>query len=386
MREPKILAKLGPPLAFAIIFLWIMSSLTAEEIPCVWTGVKKIVAVGDLHGDYNNFVKILKETGMVNKGLHWAGGRTHLVQTGDAMDRGPDAKKILDLMINLEKEAKIAGGQFHFLIGNHEEMNITGITFDYPGNVPAEQLVSFLPAGYRQKREKEFRKLADRDAPPGPRTLVDSVARFRKYWAEVVQNESQARAEYTMNFDRTYGKWILKHNAVIKINDVVFAHGGISERFSRWKLQDINDTLRLELEILRVHIASGVPLPPAFTPKIVYVSDGPLWDREFAREDEKAFQPEVDRILADLGVKYMIIAHTPHVVHSKEDMSRFQGKIWIIDTGISEVYGGHPSALIIEGDNFSVWGVKNDQKDSGPVDVSWWGFLRFLDFRFLPAG
>ena len=386
MPGPGIQPRLGPRWTFALIFLCLFSSLGAEEIPCVWAGVEKIVAVGDLHGDYNNFVKILKGTGMVSDGLHWAGGRTHLVQTGDVLDRGPDAKKIFDLMITLEKEAITAGGQFHFLIGNHEEMNITGITFDYPGNVVVEQFVSFLRAGYRQKREKEFRKLADKEAPPGPRPLVDSVERFRKYWADEIKNDPQARTEYLVNFNEKYGKWILKHNAVVKINDVVFAHGGISERFSKWKLEDINDTLRLELEIFRVNIVSGVPLPLAFTPKIVYVSDGPLWDRELAREDEKAFQPEVDQILAALEAKYMVVAHTPRIVHSKEDMSRFQGKIWIIDTGISEVYGGHPSALIIEGDNFSVWGVKNDKKNPDLLNAFRGGILRLLDFRLEPAG
>jgi hypothetical protein len=386
MPEPKILARLGRPLVLAAFFLCFFSSLGAEEIPCVWTGVEKIVAVGDLHGDYSNFVKILKATGMVKDGLHWAGGRTHLVQTGDAMDRGPDAKNILDLMIILEKEAKTAGGQFHFLIGNHEEMNITGITFDYPGNVSVEQFVSFLPAGYRQKREKEFRKLADKETSPGPRPLVDSVETFRKYWSDEIKNNPQARTEYLVNFNDKYGKWILRHNAVVKINDVVFAHGGISERFSKWKLKDINDTLRTELEMLRLNLVSGNPLPPAFTPKIVYVSDGPLWDRELAREDENAFQPEVDRILANLGAKYMVIAHTPHIVHSKKEMSRFQGKIWIIDTGISEVYGGHPSALIIEGDNFSVWGINNDHQESDASNILYGSFFGFLGFRFLPAG
>jgi hypothetical protein len=53
----------------------------------------------------------------------------------------------------------------------------------------------------------------------------------------------------------------------------------------------------------------------------------------------------------------MIIAHTPKIPRNINDMQRFGGKVWIVDTGISRVYGGPPSALIIQNGNFSVWGV-----------------------------
>src|SRR4030042_2360365 len=76
----------------------------AASIPCVWTGVEKIIAVGDLHGDYENFVLILKnpKVRLVDDNLHWIGGKTHLVQTGDIMDRGERAKEIFDLLMRLE--------------------------------------------------------------------------------------------------------------------------------------------------------------------------------------------------------------------------------------------------------------------------------------------
>jgi hypothetical protein len=64
-----------------------------------------------------------------------------------------------------------------------------------------------------------------------------------------------------------------------------------------------------------------------------------------------------------------VIAHTPIVIHTKAEMSRFQGKVWIIDTGISRIFpGGHQSALIIEDDNFSVWGVPDGQQNQNPLD------------------
>jgi hypothetical protein len=74
---------------FILASFSILLSARAAEIPCVWSDVEKIVTVGDLHGDYENFVKILLGTGLVDEKLQWAGRDTHFVQTGDIMDRGP---------------------------------------------------------------------------------------------------------------------------------------------------------------------------------------------------------------------------------------------------------------------------------------------------------
>jgi hypothetical protein len=146
---------------FSILFvLALLINLFAASTQCVWTGVEKIIAVGDIHGDYKNFVKTLEGTQLVDEELHWIGGKTHFVQTGDIMDRGPEAKKAFNLIRSLEKEAKKAGGEVHMLIGNHEMMNITGIAFDYPDYVTVEQFISFLPERYCREKEKEFFKLS----------------------------------------------------------------------------------------------------------------------------------------------------------------------------------------------------------------------------------
>ena len=52
----------------------------------------------------------------------WAGGKAHLVQTGDITDRGPDSARIIRHLAGL---ARHAGGFIHLLIGNHELMNMT---------------------------------------------------------------------------------------------------------------------------------------------------------------------------------------------------------------------------------------------------------------------
>ncbi|NIO47953.1 MAG: hypothetical protein GTN73_00725 [Candidatus Aminicenantes bacterium] len=364
MRKTKTL------LLLAVLVLAFLAHLYAADIQCIWTDIKKIVAVGDIHGDYKAFIKILKGTGLIDKELHWTGGRTHLVQIGDVLDRGDYAKEIFDLLMRLEKEAEKAGGKVHMLIGNHEELNITGQIFNRE-EFTLRQLVSFLPDGYREKQVKKFRKILGNN--PTKKTGLDSSldSNLMPFW-ENMYNELRtnrrhpARSEYISNFNKIYGKWILKQNAVIKINNIIFVHGGVSEKFSKWELKKINNRLRVELEDLRRAAMNFTqPRIPDYRRQIVYAQDGPYWYREFATKNQDDFKENVDRILNNLEAEYMVIAHTPKVIQTKEDMQLFQGRIWIIDTGISEPYRkymrGRLSALIINKGKFDVWGLDNEK-------------------------
>ena len=110
----------------------------AATIQDDWQGVERIVAIGDIHGDYDNYMAVLKNAGVVNRRGRWAAGKTHVVQVGDIPDRGPDTLKIIEHLQKLEKQAEKAGGRLHLLIGNHEHMNITGdLRYVHPGEYEA---------------------------------------------------------------------------------------------------------------------------------------------------------------------------------------------------------------------------------------------------------
>src|SRR5262245_3667344 len=81
--------------------------------PCEFTGVSRIVAVGDVHGAADRFIGILQAAGLIDDKQHWSGGRAHLVQLGDVLDRGPDSRRALDLLRRLEDEAAKDGGAVH---------------------------------------------------------------------------------------------------------------------------------------------------------------------------------------------------------------------------------------------------------------------------------
>lgn len=358
-------------LILAVFILASLVHLYAADIQCVWTGVEKIIAVGDIHGDYKAFIKILKGTGLIDGELHWTGGKTHLVQIGDVMDRGDYAKEILDLLMKLEKEAKEAGGKVHMLLGNHEELNITGLIFNRGDEFTTRQLVSFLPDGYREKQVKKFRKKLGDNGPKETGLASSLDSDLMPFWENVLHElrtngKHPARRAYIQNFNKIYGKWLLQRNVVIKINNIIFVHGGISEKFSKWGLKKINNRLRIELEDLRRAAMNFTrPKIPDYRRQIVFEPNGPYWYRLFAISDQDAFKENVDRILKNLEAEYVVIAHTPRVIKTKKDMQLFQGRIWIIDTGISELYrtrmGGRLSALIIDNGEFDVWGLNNEK-------------------------
>src|SRR3954469_19764409 len=66
---------------------------------------QKIIALGDLHGDYDAFLALLAQAGLVDAKGHWSGGKTTFVQLGDVVDRGPKSRDIILHLQRLQKEA-----------------------------------------------------------------------------------------------------------------------------------------------------------------------------------------------------------------------------------------------------------------------------------------
>lgn len=333
---------------------------TDEDILCEWSGVKRIVAVGDLHGAYEYFRDILIGTGLIDPDNRWIGGQTHLVQIGDVMDRGDEAKAIFDLIRILEKEAEEAGGYVHLLIGNHEEMNLGDIALDREGYVSAGQFRDFLPEKYVLSQEKRF----SRRAGIYPSENDPEKPDFTEFWDTIIakadgNSNYSPRKLYYKNFVDEYGRWLLGKNVVIKINDIVFVHGGISEFFSKRGLREINDRYRLEMDDLISAILTGLsPNIPEYDREILFYPEGPLWYRDLALPMTSEFEDDVIRILNNLEAEHIVVAHTPTTAVGKENMSRYGGRVWIIDTGIADYYrsiGGHVSALVIEDGVFDVW-------------------------------
>ena len=324
----------------ALVFALFVSAVLAAgagQRESEFSGVERIVAVGDLHGAYDSFARILRGTGLVDESLHWSGGAAHLVQIGDVLDRGPDARKIFDLIRRLEDEAAAAGGRVHMLIGNHEALALLGMTFDYDGFVTVEQLLSFLPENVRQRTEEEFRRRAGPEADLAP------------LWRDLARRDLGIQSAYFDFLRERYGLWLAGHDTAVKIDRIVFVHGGFSEEYSRWSLGRLNQAVSQEL----CGAIQNRPIPR----RVVFDARGPLWYRDDARSQESVMNREIDRVLENLKATALVVGHTPtDGSRTLGRMSRFGGRVWTIDTGIWNPRTGRLGALIIKNGSFRVWG------------------------------
>ena len=82
--------------------------LLAVGSQVAWAGewqfqdVDRVIAVSDIHGEYDGMVRTFNNAGVIDDELVWAAGDAHLVITGDLLDRGPDSRKVMDLIMRLE--------------------------------------------------------------------------------------------------------------------------------------------------------------------------------------------------------------------------------------------------------------------------------------------
>lgn len=328
VRRARRTARMALVLGLAIgLLLWRPGpTISHAAAPCEFEDVERIVAIGDVHGAYGRYVEILRATQVVDDRMRWAGGRTHLVQLGDVLDRGPDSRKVVDLLRRLEREAASKGGRVHFLLGNHEVMRLLGdLRYVHPGEY----------AAFQTPRSEDVRE-----------RLVQGLA--PNVQEQVLKDTPLGQVEMRLAFGRQgdYGGQLRRLNAVVRINGIVFLHGGISPAVADLGCDAINETVRKDL-------TAGLDktrTSPAST--LTAREDGPLWYRGLALEPE-TFSPQVDEILSKQQARVIAVAHT--LAPTRRITSRFDGKVLLLDTGMQQAYvpDGRASALEIQGGVFT---------------------------------
>lgn len=297
-----------------------------------WDGVERVVAIGDVHGDFNQFVQVLRYADLIDVKNKWSGGKTHVVQLGDIPDRGPDTRKIMDFLMDLEKQAKKKGGMVHVLIGNHEAMNIYG---DLRYTIP-EEFTAFKTIESEQVRSQFWDLHLNELRQKGEGGKA--TAEYRKQWDK---EHPAGWFEHRIEFgpQGRYYKWILSRNAVVRINDTLFLHGGLSPKYAAKTREDINRTVVEELKDLTKLVGGMVP-----------DEEGPLWYRGLAHEEEAKLAEHVDGLLKLHGVKRIVVGHSPT---AGAILPRFGGKVLLADVGLSAAHGGRSACVVIQGDQVS---------------------------------
>ena len=306
----------------------------------------RIVAIGDIHGSFDNFVAILTKAGLIDANRRWAGGKTVLVHTGDTADRGPRVRDALDLLMALEKQASSAGGKVHVVLGNHEVMNLVNDLRD----VGVEAMTAFGgEAAYRAAFETDGR----------------------------------------------YGKWLRSKPLLVEVDGTIFMHAGIDLEFStdsldalnkrvdreieewdngaRWleekkltqpgaRFVDIAAAARAEVERLNALAATEPSKLPPDAPKIaalllplanvhtsaLFHAQGPLWFRGFDTWSDEEGATRMAALLKHHRVKRFVTGHS--VQKGGRINPRFGGTLFLIDTGMLNGKfwpSGRPSALEI---------------------------------------
>lgn len=306
----------------AIVIALVFARPLAAANQCEWTGIERVVAVGDVHGAYDRFVEILKVAGVIDSGLHWAAGSAHVVQLGDIVDRGDDSRKTLDLVRRLEKEAQAARGQLHLLLGNHEAARMLG--------------------DLRLTAAGEYAAFATGDSESVREKVLSSLKPTAEEREKLVQEIPLGSIEMRQAFGRDgeYGRWLRQLPVTVKINGFMFVHGGISPTVAPLGCAAINEQVRRELT---EDLDKTVEAPlVSLTARV----DGPLWYRGLAQETE-AFAPQIDEILARAQARAIVVGHT--VTPTGRVTPRFDGRVIQIDTGMQPAYaqGGRASALEI---------------------------------------
>lgn len=321
---------------YLVLAFLVFSSLARAEVRQIdeyqWEGVERIVAVGDLHGDYDNYLATLRAAGIVDRKGKWAGGAAHLVQTGDIPDRGPDTLKIIEHITRLDKQARRKGGRVHSLIGNHEAMNVYG-DLRY---VSEGEYAAFATRGSEALRDRYFELYLARIEAQDPERYAALPADFRDKWNmehPLGWLEHRQAWDPAWNPDGQYAKWVLNSKVAIRINETLFLHGGISGFYCQNSLDSLTENVRSHLENFEPGNAG-----------ILEDDFGPLWYRGLSGVEPLATPETVDAILAQHGIKHIAVGHTPT---SGVIWPRYDAKVIMIDTGISRAYGGHLGYLEI---------------------------------------
>ena len=263
----------------------------------IFRNVDRVFTMGDIHGGYYELIELLKNNGIIDENLKWNWGKGHLVFLGDLFDRGDYVTECLWLIYRLEHEAKKAGGHVHLLLGNHELMIMDEDTRDI-------------------SRKYEYLS----------RYLEFNLGQF-----------------YGNDFE--IGKWLRSKKTVMKINNNLFVHGGISPEFLNTgiNIPDLNNLVYryLNNELDSTEIADA---------ELIFGNKGPFWYRGYFgiwNDDEQITEESVDKTLEFFNVSKIIVGHT----NVNQIKSLYNRKIYATDIPyyLSDIV---LQGLLIEGETF----------------------------------
>ena len=262
-----------------------------------YKGVKKMLVISDIEGNFEAFRKLLQGNKVIDENFNWTFGKDHLVLVGDFVDRGKMVTEVLWLIYSLEEKAKAAGGYVHYILGNHEIMNMAN-EIDYVN----ERYIQ-----HAQLMNKPYMQLF------GPNAEI--------------------------------GRWLATKNVVERVGNTLFTHAGISGYMNL-----LNLSLKELNEITRPFYTDTTYKYPDDRLNLIYSDFGPFWYRNYYKAP-RANISQIDSTLDIYGVRTISTGHT---IIANEIRSLYNGKLYNTDVHHAD---GHSEALLI--DNGKFWRVNN---------------------------
>ena len=280
----KVTSKVLEPTLYDTIF-------TSQK--SIYKNVENIAALSDIHGQYDLAVEILKNNGIINSNLDWNFGKGHLVIVGDVFDRGPKINEMLWLLYKLEIQAKEKGGRLHFLLGNHEYM------------------VLHKDLRYVHDRYKIATKLLGLE------------------YDELYSNQT------------IIGRWLRSKSTIIKINNSIFVHGGVSEEFIAENGIDLSKTN----QIMRSSIErSKQEMKSTDFYKTYYGKKSLIWYRGYFYDN--LVDADISKILTQVNSENIVVGHCSN----EEVVQLYDHKIFGVDSSIKK--GTYGELLFIKNNQF----------------------------------
>jgi len=211
------------------------------------------------------------------------------VIVGDVFDRGEKVNELLWLLFNLEQQAKKEGGRVHFLLGNHEYMVL-------------HNDLRYIHKKYR---------------------MTSAIL-------EIGYNS-------LYNNNTVIGRWLRSKPTLVKINNTVFVHGGISEAFlshNEFEIEKINAIMRGSIDISKAELKSTDFY------SIYYGTDSLIWYRGYF--DDNLSDATISNILKRINSEHIVVGHCSN----KEVVQLYDEKIYGVDSSMK--YGKYGELLVIK--------------------------------------
>ncbi|MFZ2956752.1 MAG: metallophosphoesterase [Candidatus Ozemobacteraceae bacterium] len=255
------------------------------EIP----SVERVGVVGDVHAAFDQFAASLKCLGFAERTatgaftLRWTGEAATLIFTGDFTDRGKYTKECYDAVMDLEIQAKKAGGRVIPLLGNHEILLLNGTVEKWANTLTSDKKQNYM----------------------------NTLESFKNGGCDFHQAISP---------EGVYGSWIRRRPLFAIVNGFLFIHGGLAK----------SAPTRSELAADYRDVIDAEKLSDGF----LMDEFGPLWIRDWWLNKD-----QVDTCLQKLGVRGVIFGHTVGALGKKGNINTLDNRLVGIDIGMTPAYG-----------------------------------------------